>query len=83
MKRECKYCNSKIKIEFSKIPDYGDLMTIEDFLEHLDKGWFMDYDGSGYYGFKDKRANYKFDINNYKIFGEYDKRFTHVVWFNK
>ena len=83
MKRKCKHCNSEIEITFKPIPDYGDLMTIEAFLEHLKKGFFMDYDGTGRYAFKDKQSDYMFDINDYKYFKEYDKRFTHVMWFNR
>lgn len=30
-----------------KLSDYGDLMTVEDFLSAVEDGMFIDYDGSG------------------------------------
>ena len=83
MKRICKYCNSKIKIKFSKIPDYGDLMTIEEFIKHVDNKLFINYDGTGRYAFEDKESDYRFDFDEYNFYGKYDKRFTHIMWFNK
>ena len=83
MKRICKHCNSKIKIKFNKLPDYGDLMTIEVFLKEVDDKTLINFDGTGRYAFKNKESNYRFDFDEYNIFNNYDKRFTHIMWFNR
>lgn len=74
---------SLVDVEITEdIPDYGDHMTIEDFIECAKSGGFIDYDGSGNYATKDKMTDieiYPSDITA----GVYRKDFTHVVWFNK
>lgn len=64
------------------IPDYGDHMTIEKFIDYCNSGMFIDSDGSGYYATKDQQSNipiYPSDVKARK----YRKDFSHVVWFNK
>lgn len=64
------------------IPDYGDLMTIENFKELCESQMFTDYDGSGYYSdgkIMTRIPASPFEITNGKI----DDRWSHVVWFNK
>ena len=64
-----------------KLPDYGDLMTVKDFLEACDCGGFIDYDGTGH-PVKDgmmsrdvvKPSTRKKDI---------PADATHVMWFNR
>lgn len=61
---------------------YGDLMTIESFIENCEGGGFIDYDGSGNYATTTEESNitiYPSDI----ISGDYRKDFTHVMWYNK
>ncbi len=68
--------------EYKDIPDYGDHMSMEDFVGCCECGGFIDYDGHGYYATKDKTTSitiYPSDIMDNK----YRKDFTHVVWFNK
>jgi len=64
------------------IPEYGDHMTLEDFIAAVTDGWFIDYDGTGMYatetGMSDKPARPS-DIEK----GVIDRSFTHVMWFNK
>ncbi|HOD62252.1 MAG TPA: hypothetical protein PKG96_09160, partial [Bacilli bacterium] len=39
----------KQPVKFGKIPEYGDKMTLKEFIEDVDCGMFIDYDGHGYY----------------------------------
>jgi hypothetical protein len=64
--------------------DGGDIMTLDEFVGCCEAGGFIDDDGIGYYSDSDK--NYKVgnevcpsDITS----GRVDRKFTHVVWFNK
>lgn len=43
--------------EFDEIPDYGDVMTLDDFIENCAVGNFIDYDGFGYYATEDKMTD--------------------------
>ena len=64
------------------IPDYGDHMTMVDFLECCECGGFIDYDGSGCYATAEQKTNIGVipsDVAKCKL----DPRWTHVVWFNK
>jgi len=69
-------------VVFEPIPDYGDLMTLNQFIVNYECGGFIDYDGFGNYA---TAAECTFlevhpsDVRKNKI----DKRFTHVVWYNK
>lgn len=68
--------------KFSDIPDYGDHFTIEDFIDSVKSGMFVDFDGSGYYATKDKMTDIY--ANPSEIYRDkIDKRWTHVMWFNK
>lgn len=75
----------KPQIKFEKLPSYGDLMTIEEWLENVECGGFIDYDGSGTLAYKDKMS----DIDVYPsmvksgMFQMIRGDFTHVVWFNR
>lgn len=89
------------KIKYKPIPTTcGALFTLERFIENCKDGGFIDYDGFGYYAFKDKISNKVVrpsDITGkYSIFNEktekfdkktkpinIDRRFTHVMWFNR
>jgi len=71
-------------IEWKEIPDYGDLMTMEDWLDCVESGGFIDYDGSGRYSDGKRMANkpvYPSDVEAGRLLKETE--FTHVVWFNR
>lgn len=64
------------------IPDYGDHMTLEEFVEACKTGAFINYDGFGNYATKDTCSDiqiYPSDITA----GKYRSDFTHVIWFNR
>ena len=44
-------------MKFEPIPKYGDLMTLDNFIECCQTGGFIDYDGHGYYAMKDKMSD--------------------------
>src|ERR1035437_3886830 len=43
--------------EFDELPDYGDVMPLADFIQYVNDGSFIDYDGHGYYVKDDKESN--------------------------
>ena len=74
------------------IPDYGDHMTLDHFIQAVDQMCFIDYDGYGYLATSDlmsrivvspsdvftkKKKTFK------KKFLKISEGFTHIVWFNK
>jgi hypothetical protein len=64
------------------IPEYGDLISIEEFVDMCKRGSFIDYDGFGNYAMVDGMSTkkvYPSDIIGRKI----DYTYTHVVWFNR
>lgn len=65
-----------------EIPEYGDVMSLKDFVKSVNDGWFIDYDGSGNYATKDKMTNisiYPSDVEK----GNIRKDFDSIVWFNR
>jgi hypothetical protein len=64
------------------LPDYGDLMTLEDFKEQCEQHAFIDYDGSGYYAFADSVTRIRANPSDFAQ-GKVRAGFTHVMWFNK
>lgn len=64
------------------LPEYGDLMTLENFVATVRSGGFIDYDGYGYYVRGDKMSNIKVipsDLKHNAIRPDFDM----VMWFNK
>jgi len=94
------------KFKLESIPDYGDHMTLEDFIEYCKHGSFIDYDGYGRYAtdtqivkaedWEDGMVRPSDITGRYSSFNmktgemeqktckiKIDRRFTHVVWFNR
>lgn len=68
--------------EFEEIPKYGDVFSLEHFIDNCNCGGFIDYDGFGQYARDGKMSNIEIrpsDIKN----GAIRKDFDSVVWFNK
>lgn len=63
-------------VEHRLVPNYGDLMTLEDFEEAVESGCFTNDDGSAQYS----DGVHVFDYAD--IYG-LDKNYSHVVWYNK
>lgn len=83
MFRKCELCGSNVEIKFKNLDKNSKLYKIEDFLKEIDDGSLIDYDGQGYYSLKNKMSDFKFNVKDYKWFNTYDKRFTHISWFNR
>ena len=65
--------------ELCDIPDYGDRMPLKEFLECVECGGFIDYDGSGNYIFENKMTNISIHPSDKK----HRTEFTEIIWFNK
>lgn len=75
------------ELVFKKVPDYADVMTIEEFTEAVEWGSFNDYDGMGYLAIEIDneiyeghkyiccRANWLRLMKN--------EGWTHVCWYGK
>lgn len=63
-----------------------DVMTVEEFIESVESGFFTDYDGIGYLGTKDSYC-----LSNGILPSQVEKHkeqmlkgpLTHVIWFNR
>jgi hypothetical protein len=68
--------------ELSELPDYGDVMSLEHFIECVDCGGFIDYDGYGHYVKDGKETNieiYPSDVEYASIRLEFDT----IIWYNR
>lgn len=66
----------------SELSDFGDVMTLNDFIECVKEGGFIDYDGYGLYIKDNQQTNieiYPSDIKYNSIRKEFDK----IIWFNR
>ena len=70
-------------VTFKPIPEYGDLMLLDEFVESCKGGGLIDFDGSGKYAFKNEMSNVSVYPSNYYKHENIDRDYTHIVWFNK
>lgn len=73
----------KIEVKTHPWPNYGDKFTIEEFIQHVRDGLFINYDGSGYYATEEEVSRIpaipsEIEYTQWGMTG-----FTHVAWFNK
>lgn len=64
------------------IPDYGDHMTMAEFVSACQQGLFVDDDGSGCYATDTELVRKSIMPSDVRV-GVHDTTFSHVVWFNK
>ena len=65
-----------------EIPDYGDVMSLKDFIAEVNAGNFIDYDGFGQYAKNNTMSDICIipsDVKHNAIRKDFDT----VVWFNK
>lgn len=68
--------------EYHELSDFGDVMSLNDFIDNVKDGWFIDYDGFGRYvkdGMESDIEIYPSDIDR----GSIRKDFDTIVWFNR
>lgn len=63
------------------LPDYGDVFPLDEFVEMVESGFFIDYDGHGY-PVKNNLVNNDIIVKPSKI-DEIPKDATHIIWFNR
>ena len=64
------------------IPDYGDHMTMAEFLIRVEAGAFIDYDGFGHYATKTKMSDQVIKPSDVGT-PRFRRGYSHVVWFNR
>ena len=79
--------NKNMKMEFSKVSlhtasDCADKMTLAEFVNDCQEGYFIDYDGWGHYGTETMESDLSICPSDI-IKGNYRKDFTHIYWYNK
>lgn len=63
--------------------DYGDLMTAEEFIDTVEVGGFIPYDGDGYWS---NGTHHSHELSVWDDNNKLSKRpqgATHVIWFNR
>ena len=68
--------------KLSELSDFGDVMSLKHFIECVDCGGFIDYDGFGYY----VKDNQESDIEIYPSDVKHNmvrKDFDTIIWFNR
>lgn len=85
-KRKLNELNRKLRMiepyNLSDIPNYGDIMSLEHFIDCVKSGGFIDYDGFGRYIDNDRMTSieiYPSDIKHDSI----RKGFDNIIWFNR
>jgi hypothetical protein len=72
------------KLAFSEHPDYGDLFTMEEFIDDCDSGCMTDYDGTGRLATAQQVSNVYVSPSDFEYEGVKAPEWaTHVMWFNK
>jgi hypothetical protein len=67
---------------FNYIPDYGQIMTLSDFIKNVKSGGFIDYDGYGNYcrdGMMSNIEIFPSDVKHDKVRTDFDT----IIWFNR
>lgn len=61
--------------------DFGDIMTVGEFLENVNSGFFIDYDGSGH-PMRDGKMDKRIDVYPSRA-KDIPSDATHIQWYNK
>ena len=84
--RELRFVKWQYDTPARLIPDYGDVFTMEEFIDLDRSGTVTKHDGIGYYS-DGKQMFHKIDLTNAHNIDPTlwcpDKTYSHVVWFNK
>ena len=69
-------------IVMRKIADYGDLIPLKEFINSVENGGFVDYDGHGYFSTASQQSNIYVSPSDIRK-TEIPVWATHVSWFNR
>ena len=61
------------------IPDYGDHMTLREFIDNVESGGFIGYDGFGKYATATEMSDTIVYPSDVQVFDAHDRKWTHVV----
>jgi hypothetical protein len=75
--------NALDTVRMVELPDYGDLITLEEFIGACESGTFIDSDGTGYYATETQMSNIPAYPSDIIVGGIIYDDYTHVMWFNK
>ena len=67
---------------FKEIPEYGDLMPLQEWINCCESGGFVDYDGHGNLATADKCSRIEISPSQRRVI-KYPSWATHIVWYNK
>lgn len=79
LKREKRFT---MPYELSELPDYGSVMSLKEFLENVECGGFINYDGFGRYVVDNQQTNIEIfpsDVENKLIRNEFET----IIWYNR
>ena len=68
--------------KLNELPDFGNVMSLDDFIAHVECGGFIDSDGFGYYVKDGKESDieiYPSDVLHKMLRADFDT----IIWFNK
>ncbi len=76
---------NEVPVKMSKHVDYGDLFTMEEFIQHCERADFIDYDGHGDLATATHQSNWSISPScvTDKDFKGYHPYWTHVMWYNR
>lgn len=84
--KKCSEISRKLRMimtpEFSDLPDFGDVMSLEHFIANVECGGFIDYDGYGSYVRDGKESNITIHPSDVKH-GAVRKDFDTIIWYNR
>lgn len=82
LERQYKLLLDESDFNLHDIPDYGDKISLEDFILCCKSGAFINYDGFGCYATETQESDieiYPSDV----VANEYRKDFPFIIWYNR
>lgn len=70
-------------VKFEPIPDYGDLMPLQEWIDGVECGGFIDYDGHGTLATADMNTCHSISPSDWSTDLKLPEWVTHIVWYNR
>ena len=67
---------------FDELSTFGDVMSLKDFIDYVNSGGFIDYDGYGHYVRDGKESDITIKPSDVS-YGKIRKDFDTIIWFNR